>query len=306
MAVYTYLYSGLRVASDLSLPEWSVFAQAQPFDDPDVLIRVGPHSSAEHPFVLSPVEYCFQVPDIATYWVRAGSQISVLPAFGAGEREIRLFLLGSAWGALCYQRGLLPLHASVVQVGDHATAFCGSTGSGKSSLAAWLMARGYGLVSDDLCRLDLLPEGPASVHPAAMRLKLWRDALEELGHNTAGLERDYFRTDKFHADLTVTPLPLAAPNKTPLPATLPLRGIYLLEWGELGIIRLMGADALHRFVASATYRGDLLEPMGRVAAHWEQCANVIRRVPIWSFSRPRDWARMATAMEALAAHLSLH
>jgi len=76
---------------------------------------------------------------------------------------VRLYLLGSAWGALCYQRDLLVLHASAVRVDGRAVAFCGRPGMGKSTLAAWLAESGHALVSDDLARFETLPrEGHSS------------------------------------------------------------------------------------------------------------------------------------------------
>src|SRR4029079_11482739 len=50
----------------------------------------------------------------ARYLVRNGQEIVVDPVPGGSERNVRLFLLGSALGILCHQRGLLPLHANAV------------------------------------------------------------------------------------------------------------------------------------------------------------------------------------------------
>ncbi|HKA54196.1 MAG TPA: hypothetical protein VKJ47_11090 [Candidatus Binatia bacterium] len=236
--------------------------------------------------------YRFAVPDVSRYLVRQGREILVVPAPGAGAREVRLFLLGSAWGALCYQRGLFPLHASMVRVGSGVVAFCGAPGAGKSTLAAWLASRGYRLVIDDLCRVDLSVPEPPRVWPSVPRLKLWRAALSALGWSSEQLERDYFRADKFHL-----PWPEAS-----LRQVLPLRAIYLLEWGDTGLVRLTSTAALRRFIGSATYRGDLLEPMGRLAEHWGRCAELLRQVPVFELRRPRDWSAMAGVVEVLVTH----
>ncbi len=295
MKRWYYVYAGLRVISELPLPEWAIFEQPAPPNDADIVIALNsapPASPAACYQTAIPLitanEYRFHIPQTGDYWVRHGREILVTPAPGAGAHEVRLFLLGSAWGALCYQRGLLTLHASVIQVGKRALAFCGATGSGKSSVAAWLAARGHSLVSDDLCHFDII-ENKAFVYPAAPRLKLWRDALYALGRSDAGLERDHFRMDKFHvADLACAGL-----------QALPLRAICLLEWGPPGMTRLSGMNALRRLIAAATYRGELLEPMGQVAAHWQRCAELAKRAPVWAFSRPRDWPAMDAAMERL-------
>lgn len=278
----------------MEIPEWSVFETGEPFDAPDVVIRLATSKEAPPPGdhdlpIIEAGRYCFTIPEAGHYRVTQGQEIAVTLTPGAEAREVRLFLLGSAWGALCYQRGLLALHASVVEVGDSAVAFCGATGSGKSAVAAWLTERGYRLVSDDLCRFEVPTHGPPLVYPSSPRLKLWRDALYALGRSDAGLERDHFREDKFH-----WPLPISS-GRQPLP----LRAIYLLEWGETAVARLTGVTALRRFVVAATYRGELLEPMGQVAAHWERCVALARRVPIWEFSCPRDWSAMETVIGML-------
>jgi hypothetical protein len=298
MERWHYAYAGLRVTSELLIPEWAAFEQPASFDDADVLIALGSTQTSEvsktSEVWITADECRFHIPEAGDYWVHHGREIIVTPAPGAGAREIRLFLLGSAWGALCYQRGILAFHSSVVLAGDCAIAFCGETGSGKSSVAAWLIARGYRLVSDDLCRFEVAA-GQARVYPSAPRLKLWRDALDVMGWSAEGLERDHFRMDKFHLDLTGFWKPVRS-------VPLPLCAIYLLEWGEPGIARLTGMTALRRLVAEATYRGELLEPMGQVAAHWQRCAELARHVPIWKFARPRDWAAFDAAMEMLIAH----
>lgn len=289
MKARAYFFSGLRVVSELPLPEWAAFEEKGSLAPEDVYIRLVREGVPPGPPVIEAGEYRFTVPETGSYSVRGGREIAVSPAKGAGAGDVRLFLLGSAWGALCYQRGLLALHSSVIEVGDGAVAFCGATGSGKTSVVAWLLARGYRLVSDDLCRCEVLPRGRPLVYPSTSRIKIWRDALAALGWSPAGLERAHFRLDKFH-----WPVGRKARRRP-----LPLRAICVLGWGEAGLRRLKGAGALRRLVEAATYRGDLLEPMGQVAAHWERCAELARRVPVWEFTRPRRWAAMAPAMTLL-------
>jgi hypothetical protein len=66
-----------------------------------------------------------------------------------------------------------------------------------------------------------------------------------------------------------------------------LRAVYLLEWGDLHLSRLTGYTALHRLIAASTYRGALLEPMGKMGTHWQQCLELVRRVQVWELRRPR-------------------
>lgn len=112
------------------------------------------------------------------FLVEGGNTIRYATEPGVGDVDVRLFLLGSAWGALVMQRGLLPLHASAVCVGEDVFGFTGHPGAGKSTLAAALAARGRGFFADDVLVLD-----PASF-AASVRcwgykdLKLWPDAVK--------------------------------------------------------------------------------------------------------------------------------
>lgn len=303
MQSWFYNYAGLKVSSELELPEWQVFESAQVFDNPDIVIRM--ESSEFAGMVpISTRDLCsFHVEDVGDYSVRSGYEIAISPMPGVGEREVRLFLLGTAWGALCYQRGILVLHASVVQVDDHAIAFCGESGAGKSSVVAWLAARGYRAVGDDLCHFDPDTEPPL-VYPAAPRLKLWSEALTNLGLPQDNLERDYYRMDKFHLSFPSQGMPgeKRQPPEVDMSAPLPLRSIYLLKWGEPRIHHLTGMAALRRFIEAATYRGMLLDSMGLSASYWEQCAKLAQRVPIYTFARPPDWSIMDASMEMLVEH----
>ena len=289
MERWHYLYSGLRVISELRVPEWQLFETSQPFGQADVTIRRDNHMPTENKPIITARIFGFNVPNVGYYVVMTGSEIAVSPQPEADEREVRLFLLGSAWGALCYQRGILALHASVVQNGDYAVAFCGASGAGKSSIAAWLTGRGYHLVSDDLCRFDVI-DGIPRVYPSAPRLKLWRETLDVLAWKDFEGERDCLRFDKILIDVTGSGIPAISS---------PLRAVYLLEWGDEGLFPLTGLAALRRFITTATYRGDLLEPMGQTAAHWNRCADLLRCTPVWNFARPRDWSKMDTVMERL-------
>jgi hypothetical protein len=295
MTVWRYRFAGLLFESALHLPEWAAFGSGEAAMDPDVVIALdnAPRvPGTDEPPVVRPDEYSFFMRDAGRYRVLDGRRIVVTPVMGAGGRELRLFLLGSALGALCYQRGLLLLHASVVRLGARAIALCGSAGSGKSSLAAALIERGAAFVCDDLGRFDTA-SGRAIVYPSTPRLKLWREALDALPRRHDALERDHFRAEKFHLPQTL---------RNPW-SPVPLDAIYLLEWndGSANATVLSGVPALRSLVTSATYRPDLLEAMGQIATHWQRCAAIAAGTSVYRLARPRAWHAMGAAIDAIEA-----
>jgi hypothetical protein len=300
MTVRSYLFSGLRLTSEIELPEWRPFEVPDRFAAPDVVIAAGVKrirpEVTERFHQVGPDEYHFFVPDIGEYRVRSGREVLVVRTPGAGDRDIRLFILGSVLGALFYQRGLLALHASVVRTPAGAVAFCGAGGAGKSTLAASLYAGGFQFVADDLCRFDIDADGHVLAHPSTPRLKLWKDALAKLGHEASALERDYRRADKFH---------LAVVHRNPS-AAVRVHAMYVLAWGDTRIEPLRGLSGLKELVTSASYRPDLLAHLEQKAAHWQRCTALARQLPLYRFARPMDVAHMDDALNLLQTHVITH
>lgn len=301
MSEWHYRYAGVDVSSSLELPEWSSFATAPTTQAAEVVIRqTKPTDNCiGQVLVADGKRLMFSLPKIGYYHIHAGHKIVLTPYVGAEEAELRLFLLGSAWGALGYQRGWFPLHASVVQIDDGAVAFCAPSGSGKSSLAAWLVAKGCPLVSDDLCRLDVTGDQPPRVWRSAPRLKLWQDALMALDWQGKALCRDQMRVNKFHL-----PAPMYQSPKDKQAQPLPLRALYVLTWGEeFAIQALRGLHAVQTVIDAATYRSEFVAELGQPAVYWQQTIDLVRHVPVFRLQRPRDWRTMAAVGETLIEHV---
>jgi energy-coupling factor transporter ATP-binding protein EcfA2 len=277
MKRWNYYYHGLSVRAAFPLPEWDSFDSAETADAPDVVISLGDSSVAG-----SEAEYRFSVPELGSVYVRGGREIEVAPLPGIQPYELHPWLAGSAWAALCYQRGFLMLHASAVSFEDGAVAFCGPAQSGKSTLAAHLHALGHPLVGDDLCRVELPAGALAMIHPSAPRFKLRSDALASLqpeaGTSRSGYDSRAGKTLLWTHNRSVSPLPL--------------RAIYLLNWGEWGQRRLTGSAALRGFLLAGSYRGDLIDSMKRSGAYIQLCMELLRRVPVWELSRLRELMNM--------------
>jgi hypothetical protein len=94
--------------------------------------------------------------------------------------------VGKVFATLLYQRGLLVLHASAVEVDGHAVCFMGTSYFGKSSLAASLHTCGHRIVADDVTALDMRSDPPLAV-PAFPQLKVDPAVSRLLGYDDRSL-----------------------------------------------------------------------------------------------------------------------
>lgn len=297
-----YAYGGVSVTSQLELPEWESFTMLTPPQAADVALRVAtPLTSAEcvtPSLQADTTTLSFLLPKVGHYCIDNGRAIVMQPCTEVDVSELRLFLLGSAWGALGYQRGWFPLHASIVQIGEGAVAFCAPSGGGKSSLAAWLVKGGYALVSDDLCRLDVMSTQPPCIWRSTPRLKLWQDALTVLRWQDQRLNRDQSRVDKYHMSLSK-----ASAHQATCFDTLPLRAIYVLAWGPLAIEPLTGLHAVRTVLETASYRPEFVKALGQTARYWQQAIALVGQTPVFCLRRPRDWTAMPEVGKRLLDHV---
>ena len=233
------------------------------------------------------------IPKVARYEIRFGNQIVIDSEHGTSARNINLYLLGSAFGALLHQREALPLHANAVEIKGSAVAFIGPSGAGTSTLAAWFHDRGYPVLADDICVVGFVGEGPV-VYPGIPRLRLWREALERSGRTANEHEMSFDDYEKYDVRTR------QAVGSDPLP----LRAIYGLSAApssDLQITRLKGVKAVD-LLASNTYRGGFLTSPEQRQRHFNQCLAVAARAAIFSAQRTFDLAMFENVSCQLEAH----
>jgi hypothetical protein len=269
---------GLKIRSEISLPELlpDEFSGA-----PDVTIsrgvvsgqgieQSGLHGNGKSLMLL--------IPDVARYRIENGRAIIVEALPSVPERNVRLYLLGSGFGALLHQRGLLPLHANAIEVDGKAVAFMGPSGAGKSTLAAWFHDRGYGLIADDVCVVRITGD-KAMALPGLPRLRLWQDALEASGRTAREHERSYSGDESWNK--FDVPAERSAVSGRPVE----ISAIYRLSDGDdFRVEHLSGSEAAEAVIAN-TYRGSFLKPLNGHRLHWSTCVALVRAVPVFGIER---------------------
>jgi hypothetical protein len=287
---------GLTIESDLPLPD---LGPGEPAVGPaDVTIRrsrVGepPAGATVLPLGLwrDTGVIGLHVPEVASFLVRAGREILVDAADGADPSTVRLFLLGTAMGALMVQRGHLVLHGNAFRVGDACAVVVGHSGSGKSTLAAELQRRGHDVLSDDVVPVDR--DGNAL--PGYPRIKLWEDAVVRLGVDSSSLERVARAVDKFQ-------LPIERARSE----TLPLRWVYVLERHAGTELEITPARGMETFglLHEHTYRNELVHGDQAVREHLELCAAVAGRVRVSRVGRPAGTMTAEATADAILSDIA--
>jgi hypothetical protein len=198
---FTYSVFGLLLRSNLPIPE--LVALPAVGADPAVTVHmnVSPYTSGEIPSEPKALTYTSAYTDESgqpalRIWKIAGGEFLHLVYFDRTEfwmdrkgtglwahwpenltiEDAATYVLGPVLGLLLRLRGVTCLHASAVSFGDHAIAFVGSEGAGKSTTAAMLAQRGCAVISDDVVALTER-QGSFLVYPAYPYLSLWPDSV---------------------------------------------------------------------------------------------------------------------------------
>ncbi|WP_439814692.1 hypothetical protein [Zavarzinia sp. CC-PAN008] len=274
---WRYRCFGLVIQADLELPE---IAEAAEHSDAaaDVTVSLAPAAPcASVRFAPAGRGAAFALEGLGHFLITRGA-IVVTPVPGVSWRNLRLHLLGSALGALCYLRGLLPLHANAIVAAGQAIAFAGPSGAGKSTLAAHFQRSGYPILCDDVCVISFDADGRPWAWPGLPRIKLWADAALSLGHDPATLE-------PVHDSLAKYQLPLQVAVKG---GPHPLRRIYILDRAETGAApgqhRLSGREAFSTLFAQC-YRNQFVAPLGLQQALFRQVTGALRHMDMYRAQR---------------------
>lgn len=297
---YFYRLFGLTVAAEIECPELISIAAT---DVVDVRITLGHVTETiENPIhsttwvQVGKGVFQFLIKGVARYRVENGSSIMVDVVAGAAEGDVRLYLLGMAFGALLHQRRLLPLHVCAVELDGGVYAFCGESGAGKSTLAAAFHRRGINLLCDDLGVVVPNKEGEVLFYPGFPRIKLWRDALDHFDLDSGPLTRDLSRADKFHLTL----------HQGFQQQPLPLRRIYDLQRGDAHggtSIESLSQHAALALLIGNTYRYELLRWTGNLQIHMIQCAMVSKSISAFTLTRPWNLSRLDNSSTELISHM---
>lgn len=294
---YRYRCYSLLLSSEIALPELLPATDDGHQTDVDVRICLGavPSGGLLEGQQLGPYlwvttqQLWLHVPGVARFLVSQGREIRIDPESGVDEDSLRVFLLGSALGALLFQRGFLVLHGNAIRIGDSCLICVGHSGAGKSTLAAAFLQRGYGVLADDVVPIDR--------HCHALsgfpRIKLWQDTANQLGIDTQGLRRIRPDMEKFNY-----PVPQQFVDHS-----LPVKWVYILGSHHLSGTLFEPIQGMARFnpLRNNTYRVRYLDGMALKAEHLKLCGQLAGRIRLARVTRPEQGFGVNALVDRLLA-----
>jgi hypothetical protein len=276
-----YSAYGLRICSEIPLPGLLKLAP-EPGARADLSImfgQVGEGPGPGHWYSLASNRSRLIWAGVGRFDIEGGHRI-VVTGDGAEPRFLAHVILGPAMALLLQQRGLFPLHASVVEIDGAAVAIAGSSGAGKSTLAHALARRGCPLVADDIAALEVR-DGVTWVLPGQAAHRLWPDTLRRAGVEPESAELLHEQTDK-----RLVGGEMDARSSAPRP--LPISRVVLLRPGErVAVARIDGLERALAFVAQIYYP-ELLVGADGTKAVFDRCARIASTVATFELERPRE------------------
>jgi len=293
------LFYGYRLRTDVTLPSLPLM----PMDGaPDLTLCRGvvpdglPETTWTSPFVEIGDDgaVLVRIGDTLRFLVRDGCRI-VLDQNGPPESSVvETFLFSAVAGIVLHQRGVLPLHASCVMVGDVAVALAGVSGRGKSTLAGALSMQGHPVVTDDVCPIEFRGNVAMAI-PGPARLRLWPDSAHRLG-----VSPDQLQTGRPGHPKRVL---AAAACGTPSPLGALIR---------IAVDKRLDRPVMHRLTGPSTmtpmeelvYRTRLGRRLGRRLGLFQDLVRLAGVVPIFQLIRPEGTAHLPQLIDLVRSTVS--
>ena len=238
----------------------------------------GPIKGKGVAYELNADSFLLKVPGVAKFLVNHGNEIVIDKHNSADDHDIALFTINTPIGALLYQRGYLPLHASAIAINGGCAIFTGISGAGKSTIFASFHEHGYHVLADEVCAISLSTNGVPYVQPGVAYTYLWRDVLDHFGKDVSKLIHRNNNPEKYKLHI----------EERFCQEALPLRRIYVLTTkNTLGIEieEIQGKDKFLPIKQNA-YRPRIGKEISNAAAAFMMQAGIGKHTVVKRVSRP--------------------
>lgn len=297
---YTYSVFGMTIGSELQCPE--LISAKKPYD---VTIRLAViplkkpiNEAASYFWQAHENSFFLQVNGVGKYLVTNGTTIIIEPFNNKEQTALRLFLLGSVFGALLHQRNIFPLHASVIHKKDITIAFTGNQGAGKSTMATAGLRACYSLLTDDICPLKTSPNKKPYVLPGYPLVKLLANTTKLFNIRQENLDVYHPESQKFRLPVATFTQDIA-----------PLDVIVALDDentnSEFTSSKPGGIDKL-KIILNNTYRFEYINPLGLIEKHFAHVSFLTKNIKMIRLTGWLNRPHPDTILRQIENEIKLH
>lgn len=239
--------------------------------------------------------YLLRFPSLADFVISADAHaVTCLPVPEVSEATVNHLYLNQVLPLVQSKLGKLVFHASAVEVNEGAVAFVGSSGRGKSTLAASFAVNGSRFLTDDglvvapgAAEFEALPGHPS--------IRLWGDSEQALMPPAAPRAPSMSRGAKARF--------LSGEDLVFCGTARPLRRVYFLGAGEaerIEIRRMTPAESLVEWVKYSFLLD--IEERRAVASHFDRVASLASQPIHYHLDFPRCFARLVQVRDLIIEH----
>jgi len=284
------------VTPNPTFPEWRAPREQAPLDGTPFLEWTLPGGAIWTRFYRTDHGYLLRFPGLADFEVSLdGKAVAVHPVTGVSEPTVDHLYLNQVLPLALSRQFKLVLHASAIEVDDHAVAFLGLSGRGKSTLAASFSTHSYRFLTDD--GLQLEKSGDVYLaQPSHPSIRLWDDSRQAVVPDSAkdAPPVDYTPKARVLADKEVAFCDMARP----LPC------VYFLGEGKSDTVTIApigGRDAMIELVRH-TFLLDI-EERDMLMHHFGQLTELVKALKFFRLDYPRRYDYLETVREAIVQHV---
>ncbi|MGF7119194.1 hypothetical protein [Methanobacterium oryzae] len=266
-----YSAYGLNICSEIEFPELNHGLQIK-----DVSIRFGKnkfHRKNNEVFIVNEKDIYFFFNDLGIIRIHNGLSIIIDPLDNIDENSLREFIMGTGLALLLFQRGFLILHGSAVKINNHAIAFLGNSGLGKSTLAWSFYLRNYPVVTDDVIAVQFDENNRPMIWPGFSYLRISNE-FKNSPYNSS--KRPLLSIKKFEE---------VKNGFSPDPV--PLKSIYVLENGFKSCIHNLSFQKALLALISNSRCSDFFQSNDQ-STNLKQCSHLFKNINIKSLKIKKD------------------